>query len=61
MVLEAKIMAHYGTTSPPDDKGFICYCPRCETSNSVDDDTVDQETGDITCVLCGLIFYPIET
>jgi len=54
-------MAHYGTTSPPDDKGFICYCPRCETSNSVDDDTVDQETGDITCVLCGLIFYPIET
>ena len=53
-------MALYGPTSPPDDKGFITYCPQCETPVIVDRISVCQETGAVVCDWCGKIFEPVE-
>jgi len=50
-------MAHYGPTNPPEDKGFICRCPKCETEHTSAD--ADPETGLIYCG-CGAEFEPEE-
>jgi transcription elongation factor Elf1 len=53
-------MAHHGTTSPPDPKGFTCYCPKCEFDAWACSSTVDQETGKMLCEVCGTEFEPEE-
>ena len=50
-------MAHYGPTNPPEEQGFICYCPKCEEPHGSPD--ADPETGLIYCV-CGAEFQPEE-
>jgi len=42
---------------PPEDKGFICYCPICNTIYG--SHIADPETGRIYCV-CGADFEPEE-
>ena len=46
--------------NPPDDRGFVCYCPECETAVSVTIDTIDISTGEISCPECGVWFEPEE-
>ena len=50
-------MAHYGPTNPPEDQGFICYCPECETLWHTD--RADPETDLIYCG-CSEEFKPEE-
>ena len=50
-------MAHYGPTNPPEDQGFLCYCPECEKLWHTD--CADPETGLIYCG-CGAEFQPEE-
>jgi len=51
------MMALYGPTSPPEDQGFICYCPNCEMPYGSHE--ADPETGLIYCD-CGEEFQPVE-